>query len=100
MVKSKSPSAKNIWEKLKQHHEGNTDPFKIRTLLYEISNSSYNEDTNLGEFLQGITDKVDQLEDLGQKFKDEAIVAFMLQALPPSYEMLKQAIKLSDKCSV
>ncbi|SGZ15355.1 BQ5605_C029g10664 [Microbotryum silenes-dioicae] len=24
----------------------------------------------------------------------------MLQALPPSYEMLKQAIKLSDKCSV
>ncbi|SGY19878.1 BQ5605_C017g08364 [Microbotryum silenes-dioicae] len=100
MVKSKSLSAKNIWEKLKQHHEGNADPFKIRTLLYEISNASYDEDTNLGEFLQGITDKVDQLEDLGQKFKDEAIVAFMLQALPPSYEMLKQAIKLSDKCSV
>ncbi|SCZ88747.1 BZ3500_MvSof-1268-A1-R1_Chr2-1g04610 [Microbotryum saponariae] len=100
MVKSKSLSAKDIWEKLKQHHEGNADPFKIRTLLYEISNASYDEDTNLGEFLKGITDKVDQLDDLGQKFKDEAIVAFMLQALPPSYEMLKQAIKLSDKCSV
>ncbi|SCV72775.1 BQ2448_4312 [Microbotryum intermedium] len=86
MVKSKELSAKTIWEKLKKHHEGNADPFKIRL--------------QPRRFLKGITDKVDQLKDLGQTFKDEAVVAYMLQALPPSYEMLKQAIKLSEKCSV
>ncbi|SCZ89440.1 BZ3500_MvSof-1268-A1-R1_Chr1-1g01180 [Microbotryum saponariae] len=40
MVKSKTLSAKAMWEKLKQHHRGNADPFKIRTLLYNISNAT------------------------------------------------------------
>ncbi|SGZ29182.1 BQ5605_C055g12642 [Microbotryum silenes-dioicae] len=84
MVKSKSLSAKNIWEKLKQHHEGNADPFKIRTLLYEISNASYNEDTNLGEFLQA-----SRTRSINSKISAKS------SRMKPS-----SPIKLSDKCSV
>ncbi|SGZ29881.1 BQ5605_C053g12604 [Microbotryum silenes-dioicae] len=79
MVKSKTLSAKDIWDKLRQHHEGNAKPFKIRTFMI---------------------DKADQLDDLGQKFGDEAMIAYILQALPPSYEMLKQAIRLGENRSV
>ncbi|SGY12370.1 BQ5605_C011g06486 [Microbotryum silenes-dioicae] len=100
MVKSKTLSAKDIWDKLRQHHEGNAKPFKIRTLLMELSNAKYNEDENMGEFLKSMIDKADQLDDLGQKFGDEAMIAYILQALPPSYEMLKQAIRLGENRSV
>ncbi|SGZ29649.1 BQ5605_C050g12465 [Microbotryum silenes-dioicae] len=85
MVKSKTLSAKDIWDKLRQHHEGNAKPFKIRTLLMELSNAKYDEDENMGEFLKSMIDKADQLDDL---------------ALPPSYEMLKQAIRLGENRSV
>ncbi|SGY32234.1 BQ5605_C002g01337 [Microbotryum silenes-dioicae] len=100
MVKSKTLSAKDIWDKLRQHHEGNAKPFKIRTLLMELSNAKYDEDENMGEFLKSMIDKADQLDDLGQKFGDEAMIAYILQALPPSYEMLKQAIRLGENRSV
>ncbi|SGY18679.1 BQ5605_C014g07438 [Microbotryum silenes-dioicae] len=96
MVKSKTLSAKDIWDKLRQHHEGNAKPFKIRTLLMELSNAKYDKDKNMGEFLKSMIDKADQLDDLGQKFGDEAMIAYILQALPPSYEMLKQAICLDE----
>ncbi|SGZ02392.1 BQ5605_C033g11205 [Microbotryum silenes-dioicae] len=100
MVKSKTLSAKDIWDKLRQHHEGNAKPFKIRTLLMELSNAKYDEDENMGEFLKSMIDKADQLDDLGQKFGDEAMIAYIFQALPPSYEMLKQAIRLGENRSV
>ncbi|SGY26804.1 BQ5605_C018g08797 [Microbotryum silenes-dioicae] len=96
MVKSKTLSAKDIWDKLRQHHEGNAKPFKIRTLLMELSNAKYDKDKNMGEFLKSMIDKADQLDDLGQKFGDEAMIAYILQALPPLYEMLKQAIRLDE----
>ncbi|SGZ27916.1 BQ5605_C026g10220 [Microbotryum silenes-dioicae] len=66
----------------------------------ELSNAKYDEDENMGEFLKSMIDKADQLDDLGQKFGDEAMIAYILQALPPSYEMLKQAIRLGENRSV
>ncbi|SGY58053.1 BQ5605_C006g04336 [Microbotryum silenes-dioicae] len=66
----------------------------------ELSNAKDDEDENMGEFLKSMIDKADQLDDLGQKFGDEAMIAYILQALPPSYEMLKQAIRLGENRSV
>ncbi|SGZ16041.1 BQ5605_C029g10723 [Microbotryum silenes-dioicae] len=41
----------------------------------ELSNAKYDEDENMGEFLKSMIDKADQLDDLGQKFGDEAMIA-------------------------
>ncbi|SGY92246.1 BQ5605_C038g11725 [Microbotryum silenes-dioicae] len=84
MVKSKTLSAKDIWDKLRQHHEGNAKPFKIRAFLMELSNAKYDKDENMGEFLKSMIDKADQLDNLDKKFGDEAMIAYILQVLPSS----------------
>ncbi len=82
-----SPTAAEIWDKLKQRYEGKGQ-YIVAQLIGEIFRGTFTEDIPLEQQFNMMCFKVHLLKSLGHELADSLIATAMIVSLPESYATL------------
>lgn len=88
----KETTAKAAWNALQSYHEKSTLTNKV-FLLKRLCRMQMNDNGNMEDHVNIMMDVVNQLEALGEKLKDDLVVALLLCSLPDSYDTLITALE-------
>lgn len=87
------PTAKGMWDALKQHHEKSTLSNKV-ILMRRICNARMGEDGDMEQHIDEMTGLFQRLIALGEtQLSDSWTVAMILSSLPASYSTLTTALE-------
>ncbi|XP_056853712.1 uncharacterized protein LOC130503085 [Raphanus sativus] len=89
-------SAKEAWDTLINHFEGNTSVRcnRIDHLASKFENLRMEEDETIGSFISKLSSIANEASVLGKKYNEKKLVKKLLRCLPPRFEAYKAVLKI------
>ncbi|XP_013713550.2 uncharacterized protein LOC106417262 [Brassica napus] len=90
-------SAKEAWDTLINHFEGNTSVRRTRIdhLASKFENLRMEDDESIGSFISKISSIANEASVLGKKYNEKKLVKKVLRCLPPRFEAYKAVLKIA-----